>query len=191
MHYDKKIFRYFHSVIISIPIYQSVIIGPLCHLDVKKIKVRVKIGKKISEMRMKILFLALQLLYYSNAFSTDASTEACQFLNENYQSNVALTSELPVILTFSAGFVQQGHNLTVTMDAQRDFELRGFIIQARAIGVSSKAVGSFSLTGQMKTIKCSGLPANSVATYTNNSLKRRIEFIWQAPVDFAGFITFQ
>lgn len=143
-------------------------------------------------MWLKVLLLAITLINYCNAFPAGAGTTACESMIPSHQQNVAQTSEIPVTITVSTSNVPQGQYMTLAIESViPGFEFSGFIIQARALSTELQVVGQFSVTEGMRILNCVTLPANSVATHTSSNLKSRIEFHWQAPVDYLGIINFR
>jgi hypothetical protein len=96
-----------------------------------------------------------------------------------------------VLIRLSQSNVPQGRTMTLTIEAIESFVFRGFLIQARSFGENPRVLGSFHITPQMRILNCETHPPNSVATHVSSAVKGRVDFIWEAPLDYLGMINFQ
>ncbi|XP_046585637.1 putative defense protein 3 isoform X2 [Haliotis rubra] len=146
----------------------------------------------MSEMDVRVLFVACVLPVMVLGFQDGAGAQACLNLIPVHDGTTANTTQAPYSITVNATSIKQGTTVTVTLNATAaDGYFKGFLVQARCTKCTTADTaivpGTFAkYTASDDTIQtknCAGVDQNSI-THTSAVEKTSAMFTWTAPSDF-------
>lgn len=97
---------------------------------------------------------------------------------------VANNTPVPYVIKLSSNSYSPNKNISVTIEIKRDTVFEGFIMAARRKG-EIENFGSFYPVSGTHTLKCSN-KNNSSITHSNNSKRKNLTVIWEAPAINVG-----
>lgn len=136
---------------------------------------------------MKYLVYLFLFLFSSevSAYPSGAPTSKCASMRPGHFGEPQSMATLPYEVTISKAEYSLGEKLKVTLKPKGGKNLKGFLIQARKAGTGlsvSSAFGSFSTSGNGKTISCFG-GTNNAATHNSKYAKSEVILDWTAPTE--------
>ncbi|XP_046652031.1 putative ferric-chelate reductase 1 [Daphnia pulicaria] len=143
-----------------------------------------------------LLALSVQfvcLVSVLEAYSNGDLTAACSTMAPVHDGTAPSTDPCPYETVPSQTTIVQGGSLTITLRNITTTSFKGNMTMAFDASKSDEAgpVGTFGMPTDGQILSCPDGVNNTISHQDNNSIKKFVQAIWTAPVDFVGSVVFK